>query len=524
MSPGRQQTAVEEQEGAPAHYPSAVEEQEEAPGHYPFAPSDELFDITTTVDPSYIISLIRKLLPTDARTSDNTNMHVNQKEEIGSSQFESRFLNSQQSNTETRDTVDVFGQLGHLEVRDEGSFQLSENDSVSVKEDTWEEYGCILWDLAASSTQAEVMVRNLVLEVLLANLLVSQSTRVTEICLGIIGNLACHEISRKYLVSTDGLMETILHQLFLDDTPCLCEVFRLLTLGLQGSERLTWAAVLQSEHIMRRILWIVENTLNPHLLEKSVGLLLAILESRDEVAPILLPSLVKLGLPNLLINLLAFEMDKLKCDRLPERYPVLDIILSAIESLSIIDDYSQEICSNKELFQLIFDLVESPDKVEVANSCVTAAVIISNILTDRPELVSEISQDLSFLEALLDLLPFASEDLESRGAIWSIITRLLMQVNESKMGESSLHQYISLLANKLDLIEEDLLDHQSVDPDKEPGKSNWKATTTALGKIISILTHLSTSKDCAAINHSDSHLYDGNIERLLNCCRKFTKC
>lgn len=87
-------------------------------------------------------------------------MHVNQKEESVPSQFESRFLNSQKSNTETRDTVDVFGQLGHLEVRDEGSFQLSENDSVSVKEDPWEEYGCILWDLAASSTQAEVMVRN----------------------------------------------------------------------------------------------------------------------------------------------------------------------------------------------------------------------------------------------------------------------------------------------------------------------------------------------------------------------------
>lgn len=142
------------------------------------------------------------------------------------------------------------------------------------------------------------------------------------------------------------------------------------------------------------------------------------------------------------------------------------------------------------------------------------------------ELIFGFFPDLSFLEALLNLLPFASEDLESRGAIWSIITRLLFHVNESKMGESSLHQYISLLANKLDLIEEDLLDHQSVDLDKEPDKSNWKATTTALGKIISILTHLYTSKDCAAINPmvSASHLDDGNFERLLICCRKFTKC
>lgn len=53
MSPGRQQTAVEEQEGAPAHYPSAVEEQEEAPGHYPFAPSDEV-KINCRFNHSYI--------------------------------------------------------------------------------------------------------------------------------------------------------------------------------------------------------------------------------------------------------------------------------------------------------------------------------------------------------------------------------------------------------------------------------------------------------------------------------------
>lgn len=47
-----------------------------------------------------------------------------------------------------------------------------------------------------------------------------------EINLGIIGNLACHDVSRKKITTTDGLIGAVLQQLFLDDTACLCEACR----------------------------------------------------------------------------------------------------------------------------------------------------------------------------------------------------------------------------------------------------------------------------------------------------------
>lgn len=47
-----------------------------------------------------------------------------------------------------------------------------------------------------------------------------------EISLGIIGNLACHEISREHIASVNGLVGAIVEQLFLDDVPCLCEACR----------------------------------------------------------------------------------------------------------------------------------------------------------------------------------------------------------------------------------------------------------------------------------------------------------
>lgn len=47
------------------------------------------------------------------------------------------------------------------------------------------------------------------------------------------------------------------------------------------------------------------------------------------------------------------------------RYSILDFILRTIEALSVLDDYSREICSNKEVFWLVSDLVRLPDKAEV---------------------------------------------------------------------------------------------------------------------------------------------------------------
>ncbi|CAK7329263.1 unnamed protein product [Dovyalis caffra] len=513
------------------HRDEDVEEEEEVDhdddelARNPSAPPDyEFFEITTTVDPSYIISLIRKLIPIDSVT--NRDSHgVNGCEDGGRGD----------GGLDPNQTVEESG--NECEKMDIGDDSRGGEDKDTcrelVGEEVWEECGCVLWDLAASRTHAELMVQNLVLEVLMANLMVSQSARVTEICLGIIGNLACHEAPMQHIVSSNGLITTIVDQLFLDDTQCLAEACRLLTLGLQGNECSPWAEAVQSEHILSRIIWIAENTLNPQLLEKIVGLILATLESQQEASCTLVPSLMKLGLPSLLINLLDFEISRLTGERVPERYSVLDVILRAIEALSVLDGHSQDICSNKKLIQLVCGLVKLPDKAEVASSCVTVAVLIANILSDVPDIASEMSQDLQFLQGLLEVFPLASDDVEARSALWSIIARLLVQVRENDMSLSSLHQYVLVLASKSEIIEDDLL-NQQLDNSREETKdlisSSSKSNTrsTALGRIVSILNQWTASKAC--LNGGDvTGEYaadDLNIGRLLDCCRKhieFTK-
>nr|XP_043631866.1 uncharacterized protein LOC122603265 isoform X2 [Erigeron canadensis] len=478
----------------------------------PNAPPDELFDISTTVDPSYVISLIRKLVPSTMNASSDitTNGTLVSQSQDNFIQNKCQTIDKQ----EGRDAAD----------------DVCNDRKAAVGDDAWEEHGCVLWDLATSRTHAQLMVENLILDVILATLMVSQSPRVTEISLGILGNLACHEALRKEIVSVKGLVELVVDQLFVDDTPCLCEEFRLLTLCLQGSEGLTWAQALQPENVLSRVLWVVENTMNPQLIEKSAGFLLTISESQDDIRANLLPHLLKLGLPAVLVNLLAFEISKLVGDeRLPERYSVLETILRVIEALTVIDSCSQELSSSKKLLHLLGTLIKFADKIEVATSCVTAAVLTANLLSDFDDLILEIYQDLLFLQGLLDIFPFASDDIEARNALWDIISRLLTQVQKGETSPSNLHQYTSILASKSDLIEEELLDHQLAASSNNQENSiascrNLQIRTAALKRIDSILSQWLASKDQVGTTSfvMEYPVNERDLDRLKDCCRKYS--
>ncbi|KAL3518473.1 hypothetical protein ACH5RR_021062 [Cinchona calisaya] len=519
----------------------SAEEEEVQPQahHHPYAPPHELFDISTTVDPSYIISLIRKLLPLEnSNPSLGSQVHDSQgsRTENGARITVSPFNGGELqpcagSENEVRDAVENIVEAHCLPGLTEDVLQHQQkHQTISGGEAAWEEHGCTLWDLAANETHAELMVENLILEVLLANLIVSQSARITEISLGIIGNLACHEVSRKKIGSTNGLIKTIMDQLFLDDVPCLCEALRLITLCFQGGEGIIWREALTPEHILSRILWISENTLNLQLIEKSVGLLLAILASEREVATVLLPPLMKLCLPSLLINLFAFEMSKLTEERMPKRYPVLDIILQAIEALSATNDFSSYICSNKELFKLLNDLIKLPDKIEVSSSCVTAAVLVANILTDFEYLASEISQDSGFLQGIFDIIPFAYDDMEAKSALWRILERLLICIEVGELNKSSLRPYVSILVNKSDTIEEELVDIQVHDASEEDetftNVANRNARTRVLRRISDILKQWKFLK--AQVKEAslleDSFVNEADVDKLLNYCCKCLEC
>ncbi|GJM96211.1 hypothetical protein PR202_ga13027 [Eleusine coracana subsp. coracana] len=438
-------------------------EEEEAPTHLPFAPSSErseqraplificftdaryfdfndaqLPDDSTTVDPSYTISLIRQLLPQGSNVEK-----------------------------EFRQVLDLRGAKQGVPEEKEANQDKGEATELENK-DPWEESGCILWDLAASKPQAELMMNNLVLEVLLANLHVTQSPRVKEICLGIMGNLACHESLVNAMSLQNGLIATVVDQLFLDDSACLSETFsiyqvilhdRLLSAVLRSSASVSWAEALSPDEILSRVLWIVGNTLNSTLLEKSIDFLSTVIDSQD-VSTILLQPLIKVGVIDHAISLLASEFEKLSDESKLDRASSLDLILHFIEELSSLDSCSEVMSSSEQLIQVLYSIVKLPDKFEVTSYCASVVIILANILADGKQIVPILSHDIPFMEGLFDILPLVADDKQARNALWCTLARLLAQTRGIDVNSTYFEQFASLVLGRFTLIKDDLDSHR----------------------------------------------------------------
>lgn len=465
-----------------------ADDDEEAPTHLPFAPSSELLDDTTTVDPSYTISLIRQLLP-------------------------------QGSNVEKEFSVKQCAP-------DEKDANSGNGESAQPDyKDPWEECGCILWDLAASKPQAELMMNNLVLEVLLANLHVTQSSRVKEICLGILGNLACHESLVNVISLHNGLTATVMDQLFLDDSACLSEVFRFLAAVLRTSVSVSWAEALLPDEILSRVLWIVGNTLNSTLLEKVIDFLSTIIDNQD-VTAILLQPLIKVGLINHTISLLASEIEKLSNEGKLDRSDSLDLILNFVEELSAIDSCSGVMSESDQLIQVLESIVKLPDKFEVTTYCASVVIVLANILADGKHIVPRLSHDLPFMEGLFDILALVSDDNQARNALWCILPCLLAQAQQIDMDSSSLEQFVSLLLGRFTHIKDDLESHRVDKKEELTAEDAYlkHGVSASLRAICCVMERWIVEKSSLGEDEDDAPPTESTVEdarHLLNYCQNY---
>lgn len=77
--------------------------------------------------------------------------------------------------------------------------------------------------------------------------------------------------------------------------------------------------------------------------------------------------------------------------------------------------------------------------------------------------------DSCLLGGLIDIFPFASDDLEARNALWNVLARIFVRIHETEMNSSSLFHLVSVLVRRIDLIEDELLNQQCVD--SSPGST-----------------------------------------------------
>ncbi len=96
------------------------------------------------------------------------------------------------------------------------------------------------------------------------------SARLTELSIGVAGNLACHNSTASCLARAAALRSAVFeHAVLRDDTACLSEVCRLLSSTLQQqSSSQPWLDDMLCDAFLDRLGWIMSNTLNSALLER----------------------------------------------------------------------------------------------------------------------------------------------------------------------------------------------------------------------------------------------------------------
>lgn len=100
-----------------------------------------------------MISLIRKLLPSDAKGSEHDIESGLIHEEL-KTEGKNEDTTKPIENGEAEATV-ASENCGELDGQESKNDQ---NEGESAREQTWEECGCILWDLAASEDHAQFLV------------------------------------------------------------------------------------------------------------------------------------------------------------------------------------------------------------------------------------------------------------------------------------------------------------------------------------------------------------------------------
>ncbi|XP_053986428.1 protein SAAL1 [Hylaeus anthracinus] len=209
-----------------------------------------------------------------------------------------------------------------------------------VHEDGWTEKLendlCTLWDITAEKDIVQFLVDNDFFKIAEFALNTPEEPRLTEIILGIIGNMTCEPVVLEILGSNDELLETILHHLFSEDSATLVQILRLLRSALwniQTDPESKWRVNLRNSTYLKEVVpFILKSSTNEELLIATTSFLRSTAEIDLPIGKTLLDELFEASsfLPGMLES---FE-EVLPQDEAPYSVPTLKYLEDWLELFS----------------------------------------------------------------------------------------------------------------------------------------------------------------------------------------------
>lgn len=265
---------------------------------------------------------------------------------------------------------------------------------------------CKLWDMTANEDVSLFLEEWKSPDILLSVIAKTNAPRVTEICMGILGNMVCTASISKSLSENEDLVALALSMLSGRDPPTLVETCRFLNTSLSHPESANrWlAAIKEDEEVYQNVAFILQSSTNIDLLHNAVDLVDLILDSSEDIAEIWSsPSLVD-GLVE------AFKQAR------SERRATVSVILHAIQLISITSSGSECLVRmNETLLPVLAQYMSDVCEEEVITTkgqertMASSVIVVNNLLKgDKPEKI--LKDEKQLLKNLLKLLQVAKRD------------------------------------------------------------------------------------------------------------------
>ncbi|XP_071831288.1 protein saal1-like [Apostichopus japonicus] len=269
---------------------------------------------------------------------------------------------------------------------------------------------CKLWDMTANEDVSLFLQEWKSPDMLLSVIAKTNAPRVTEICMGILGNMVCTGSISKSLSENDNLVTLTLSMLSGRDPPTLVETCRFLNTALShpGSANRWLTFIKEDEEVFQNLAFILQSSTNIDLLHNTVDLIDLILDSSDEITE-------KWSSPSLIDGLVeAFKQAR------SERKSTLSVILHTIQLISVTSLGIDCLVKMNEtimpiLAQYISDICEEEViAIKDQKRALASSIIVVNSLLRDEDKVSKIlfidSTSKKLLKNLLKLFQVAQRD------------------------------------------------------------------------------------------------------------------
>eukprot|EP01119_Soliformovum_irregulare_P022171 TRINITY_DN7531_c0_g1_i1.p1 TRINITY_DN7531_c0_g1~~TRINITY_DN7531_c0_g1_i1.p1 ORF type:complete len:438 (+),score=91.27 TRINITY_DN7531_c0_g1_i1:82-1395(+) len=366
----------------------------EQPTHLPFAPPGKHTHSNSTIDKSHILECLIKLMPAE------------QQDSVQSMQ--------QMRSFDTKQLIEMECDLSEVQLSEESK----QTECKKSLEEEKIEAGCCLWDLTLLPEQSTFLHEHHIIPLLIYNLNrfvpPLPSSRLCEICLGILANMASVEAINQELCKRKDLDSTMNYYLFHSKDPALLtELMRLLTVGVSmESTKQYWIHFTSKDKILRQILSIFRNTLNENLMERTSSLLHYVLYTSHQV----LFKLIDFSLIPAIIEVLTH--DGVIGFHLSAH--IADLVLRLLEVCSLQSHYYKYLEENSEVAKnLVQCICKTIMDYESSSVISTATVVLANMGLEDPQLIQQFIQSRMVLKTLMDQIP--TEDEELQAGLWQLL-------------------------------------------------------------------------------------------------------